>query len=120
MRSFSNPNSNRISRVLTAIVTTDRDTDLAPKLYEAIRNNTSSEILLITRQKDIQTQSAWRDKAAIQTVPDYEIEDGYNILKIAEKRTLALNYATENNYSAVWFIDSDIIPTPGVAGVVEN
>lgn len=114
MRSFSNPNSNRISRVLTAIVTTDRDADLAPKFYEAIRNNTSGEILLITREKDIQTQNAWKDKAIIRTVPDYEIKERHNISKIAEKRTLALNYAIENNYSAVWFIDSDIIPTPGV------
>ena len=112
LRSYANGNP---FRVLVIVVCTDRDVDLAPKLYEAIKTNTAtSPIVIVTREGDTQTRVFWRDKALVITIPDYEILKRHNIPKIAEKRTIALKYAKENGFDAVWFVDSDIIPTKGV------
>ena len=111
LRSYANGNP---FRVLTAVLCIDRDADLAPKLYEAIRFNTTGPILIVTRERDKETRDFWQNKAILELVPDYEIQKRHNFIKIAEKRSLALKYAKENGFDAVWFVDSDVIPTEGV------
>jgi len=101
-------------KVLTSILCIDRDVDLSPQLYKAIRSNTSGEILIVTREKDTKTREYWNDKAIVKVVPNYEIVKRHNFDKIAEKRALALKYAKDNNYDAIWFVDSDVIPNDGV------
>lgn len=101
-------------KILTSIVTTDRDVDLAPQLYAAIRSNILGEIFIVTREQDVETREWWQNKATVEVFPNYEIEGRHNIPKIAEKRNLALKYAKTQGYDAIWFIDSDVIPTEGV------
>lgn len=101
-------------KVLTAVVTIDRDVDMAQQLYDAIRANTLGEILIVTRENDIETREWWQDKATVEVFPNYEIKGRHNIPKIAEKRALAIDYAKNQGYDAIWFIDSDVIPIEGV------
>lgn len=111
MRSYS---AKYLSKILTAVVTIDRDVDMAQRLYDGIRANTLGEILIVTREKDVKTKDWWRDKATIKVFPNYEIKERHNIPKIAEKRNLAIAYAKTQGYDAIWFVDSDVIPTKGV------
>jgi hypothetical protein len=101
-------------RVLTGVVCTDRDIDLAPQLYKSLRENISHLIMIVTRETDTRQQEFWRDKAAIKTIPHYEIHNRHNMAKIAEKRTIIVDYAQDNDFDAVWFVDSDILPTKGI------
>lgn len=111
LRSYSTGNR---SNTLTAVLCIDRDADLAPKLYKAIRSNTLGDILIVTREMDLKTREYWRDKATVEVFPNYEIKGRHNFQKIAEKRTLAMAYAKDHGYDSIWFVDSDVIPTEGV------
>lgn len=107
-------------RVLTGIVCTTRDIELAPKLYNALLSNTVGDIMVVTRETDHETIQFWKDKAIVKTVPHYTIEGRHNIEQIAMKRTIIMNHAQTFNYDAVWFVDSDVIPTSGVLQELEK
>jgi len=115
---FTNYSCN--TKILTGIVCTDRDVNLAPKLLSGILKNTQEEIIVVTRETDVQTQIFWENKAKIVTIPHYDIEQRHNIQKIAEKRTIIVDYAKTHGYDAVWFVDSDVIPTKGVLDQLKN
>ena len=68
--------------------------------------------MIVTRESDTKTVNFWKNKAIVKTVPHYEIKDRHNCEKIAEKRTIVVDYA-KRKYDAIWFVDSDIIPIPG-------
>ncbi len=101
-------------KVLIAIVCIDRDADLAPKLYKALIQNGALSILVVTRETDHKMKNFWQDKALVKTVPHYSIQERHNIQRIAEKRQIALDHAKTHQFDAVWFVDSDILPTQGV------
>jgi len=100
-------------KILTGIVCIDRDSDLSQKMYDALTENNVNDIMIVTRETDKNSINFWKNKARIVIVPHYEITGRHNIDKIAEKRQLIINYA-KKKYDAVWFIDSDIIPTKGI------
>ncbi len=101
-------------KVLTGIVCIDRDSDLSQKLYDALTANDVRDIMVVTRETDENIIEFWKNKAMlVVTVPHYEINERHNMDKIAEKRQLIINYA-KKKYDAIWFIDSDVIPTKGI------
>ncbi len=96
--------------ILVAVICIDRDADVAEKLYDALIKNNAKDILIVTRESDTKIIKFWENKSIIKTIPHYEIKNRHNFEKIAEKRTIAMNYARDNNYDAMWFVDSDVIP----------
>ncbi len=100
-------------KVLTGIVCIDRDSDLSQNLYDALLENNVSDVMVVTRETDTNIIDFWKGKAFVVTVPHYEINERHNIDKIAEKRQMIIDYA-KKRYDAVWFIDSDVIPTKGI------
>ena len=100
-------------KILTAIVTIDRDVDIADKLYLSLIQNGSKDILIVTRDSDYKTIQFWNNKAIIITVPHYEIKDIHNLDKLSKKRNIVMDYAKKFKYNALWFVDSDIIPING-------
>jgi hypothetical protein len=101
-------------RILTAIITIDRDAHLAKYLYASLLDNFANNILVITRESDKKTIDFWKNRAIVHTIPHYIISSRHNFDKLIEKRRLAMAYAKNNYYDALWFVDSDILPTPGV------
>lgn len=101
------------SNVLTGIVCIDRDSDLSQKLYDALIENNVNDIMVVTRETDTNIIEFWKSKAFVVAVPHYEINGRHNMDKIAQKRQMIIDYA-KKKYDAVWFIDSDVIPTKGV------
>jgi hypothetical protein len=99
--------------VLTGLVCIDRDSDLSQNLYAALVANNSKDIIVVTRETDKKIINFWKNKSKLITVPHYEINGRHNIDKIAEKRQLIVDYA-KKKYDAIWFVDSDVIPTKGV------
>jgi GT2 family glycosyltransferase len=69
--------------------------------------------MIVTRETDKKTIDFWKNKAMLVTVPHYEINGRHNMDKIAEKRQLIIDYA-KKKYDAIWFVDSDVIPTKGI------
>lgn len=100
-------------KVLTGIVCIDRDSDLSQKLYDALIENNVNDIMVVTRETDTNIINFWKNKATVVTVPHYDINGRHNMDKIAKKRQLITNYA-KKKYDAVWFVDSDVIPTKGI------
>lgn len=102
------------NKILTAIVCIDRDSDMCSKLYESLLLNNAKDIIIVTRDSDIRIINFWKKYAIVKTIPHYEIVQRHNMTKIAEKRTIIMDYANKNNYDAIWFVDSDILPTKDV------
>jgi hypothetical protein len=100
-------------KVLTGILYIDRDSDLSQKMYDALNENNVKDIMIVTRETDKKTIDFWKNKAMLVTVPHYEINGRHNMDKIAEKRQLIIDYA-KKKYDAIWFVDSDVIPTKGI------
>jgi len=100
-------------KVLTGIVCIDRDSDLSQKIYDALKENNVKDIIIVTRETDKNIINFWKNKAVVVTIPHYEIDGRHNMDKIAEKRQLVINYA-KKKYDAIWFVDSDVIPTKGI------
>lgn len=98
--------------ILTAIVCIDRDADLAHQLCSALVKCGSGDIMIVTRDSDVKTINFWKNKAIVRTVPHYEIKNRHNCEKIAEERSMVVDYARKK-YDAIWFVDSDVIPIPG-------
>lgn len=106
-------------RILCGIVTFDRDADMASLLYISIKEyqNETCDILILTRQSDKKTREFWEKKALeIILVEDYNIpkEKRHHWEELAKKRKIVLDYGQKNNYDYIWFVDSDILPTPNV------
>jgi len=99
-------------KILTAVVTIDRDVDIAPQLYSALIENGSKDIIIVTRVMDRLTQDFWSNKAHVITVSNYNILERHNIEHIAKKRSIITRFA-KNKYDAIWFVDSDVIPKKG-------
>lgn len=96
-------------RILTAIITIDRDASFAPKL----RASLSDPILVVTRSSDTQCIAFWKKHLAIVlTVPNYDISPDrrHNFPPMAAKRTLALTTAKKLKYDYVLFVDADVVP----------
>lgn len=107
--------SQKKHNILVGIVCIDRDIDLANMLYYGIKkNNVKDNIIIVTRVSDVKTINFWHDKAIIITIPHYDIIKRHNYDKIAYKRQIIVDYAKNKKYDAIWFIDSDVIPTPNV------
>lgn len=100
-------------KVLTGILYIDRDYDLSQKMYDALNENNVKDIMIVTRETDKKIINFWKNKAMLVTVPHYEINGRHNIDKIGQKRQLIIDYA-KKKYDAIWFIDSDVIPTKGI------
>ena len=100
-------------KVLTAIVTIDRDIDLAPSLYIALLNNKVKDILVVTRDSDTETVNYWQNKATVFIINHYEINARHNMEALAKERQMVMDYAKQNNYDYIWFVDSDVIPIKG-------
>jgi GT2 family glycosyltransferase len=82
-------------------------------MYDALNENNVKDIMIVTRETDKKTIDFWKNKAMLVTVPHYEINGRHNMDKIAEKRQLIIDYA-KKKYDAIWFVDSDVIPTKGI------
>ncbi len=99
-------------KILVGIVCIDRDADLAQDVYDALMVNKVQDILIVTRENDSKTRNFWEDKAVVITVPRYDLNKRHNFYQIAKKRNIVVQHAKDNNYDAIWFVDSDIIPLP--------
>lgn len=100
----------RSVKVLTGVICIDRDNDLAKSLYNSLIKNSSTSIIIVTRDSDIKTINFWKDKAIVKIIPHYDIVKRHNMENIIKKRNIILKYAKDNKYDAIWFVDSDIIP----------
>jgi len=99
--------------ILTGIICIDRDSDLAPNLYNSLMRNGTNDIMVVTRETDINTINFWKDKAIVKTVPHYDIQKRHNFDAIIKKRNIIVQHAIKNNYNAIWFVDADVIPLDG-------
>ena len=99
-------------KIIVGIVTIDRDSYLSKKLYNSILRNFNYKpyIIVVTRETDIKTINFWKDKSILITIPHYNIEKRHNYERISYKRSICMNIAKKNNFDAIWFLDSDIIP----------
>jgi hypothetical protein len=107
-------------KILCGIVTIDRDAQYADALYKALLQNNINDIMVVTRITDSKSIEFWKDKLPndrLVCIDHYEIDDEnkrHNMRKIAYKRNIIVKYAIDNNYTHIWFVDSDVIPTTGV------
>lgn len=100
-------------RVLCGIVTIDRDVDVAEQLYQAVKRE-CDDVMIVCRETDTRTLKFWSSRAITRTVPHYKIKRRHNMDMIAVKRKIIIDYARDEGYDAVWFVDADVIPTRGV------
>ena len=102
-------------KILVSIITIDRDAYAIEKVHHAIKHLFDREniyFLVVCRDSDIECQQKWRNlvpKIKLITVPHYNIVKRHNMQNVCNKRNIALNYAKENNFDYLFFIDSDII-----------
>lgn len=100
-------------KILTGIICIDRDSDLAPQLYNSIKRNKAEYIIIVTRNSDLNMINFWKGKANVITVPHYDIQERHNFDAIIQKRNIIVQYAIKYNYDAIWFVDADVIPLDG-------
>lgn len=100
-------------KLLISIVTIDRDAYAIPLVYESIRKELEKfDFLIVCRKTDTNCIKIWKDlcpAVIIKTVPYYEIKKRHNVENICKKRNICLDYAKNNGYDYLLFIDSDII-----------
>jgi hypothetical protein len=107
--------NHKTDKLLIAILCIDRDAKYISKQIARLEN-ISADILIVTRDSDIKTISQWSkvnkvNNVVIKTIPHYVIRDRHNFDKIVEKRNLAIQYAIDNMYDALLFLDSDVVIT---------
>ena len=102
-------------KILISIVTIDRDHKIINKVYNSIKNLLKLDnvnLLIVCRETDVQCINKWTklySNVIIKTIPHYDITNRHNVNALILKRNLARNYAINNNYDYLFFIDSDII-----------
>jgi hypothetical protein len=111
-----------ITSILIAVVTTDRDVKHIDRVAKGISHIKAkcavAPVLVICRERDHAARHAWTQLGAtVVAVADYETQDGPNWTAVANMRNLVRHIATQTEYDAVWFVDSDIVIT---AEVVES
>ena len=102
-----------INKLLIAIPTIDRDIDISMKIYNNLITSlscyTNYNIIVVTRETDIQTINFWKNKATIITVEHYEILKRHNYHNIKKKYNIMREYCIQNNYDALFILESDIL-----------
>ena len=100
-------------KILISLVTIDRDAYAIPLVFQSIRKELENfDLLIVCRRTDRKCLQKWKEvcpKVIIKTVPHYEIKKRHNMINICKKRNISLDYAKDNGYDYLFFIDSDII-----------
>jgi hypothetical protein len=105
-------------KILNAIITIDRDAYAIDDLYKTIAN---TDILIVCRISDKETIKKWsKYNVLIKAVPHYDIIDRHNFDMITLKRNIAREYAINNNYDYLFFIDSDILINKNTLEILLN
>jgi len=71
-----------------------------------------TDLLIVCRESDSKCIKQWSNvhpSVIIKTVPHYDITGRHNYDALVKKRNIARQYAVDNNYDYLFFIDSDII-----------
>ena len=102
-------------KILISIVTIDRDAYAIEQVYDSIKHLLNSEkvdLLIVCRESDTICIKKWKQlypNVIIETVPHYNIIDRHNQNALVKKRNISRNFALNNDYDYLFFIDSDII-----------
>lgn len=109
---FSKNQPNK-ERILIAILCIDRDSQLIDRQYNSIRHlltNPNYDLLVMTRDCDLQTQLKWRSKnIRVWIIPCYKIKERHNMSALVKQRNMIREYAQDSHYDNLLFLDSDII-----------
>jgi hypothetical protein len=107
-------------KILIGTPIIDRDVDILNEYLRHIKPYFnkynfmySCDILFVTRTSDKKIIDSLtkinNPKIILKCVDHYDITDRHNFEHLAKKRQYILNYANENNYDYVFFIDSDVM-----------
>lgn len=111
-----------MKRLLIGILCIDRDHMHIPKLYHSLPKET--DILVITRKTDKKTIKKFtkynNSRLTILQVHKYAIVGRHNVVEIAKKRTIVMNYAERKGYDNLLFVDSDITLYPSLISDMEK
>ncbi len=123
--------THRKIKILIGTPIIDRDIDILKEFIQHLKPylnrynfRYSCDSIFITRTSDKKVidhiTKLNHPKVILEQVEHYDITERHNFEHLARKRQYILDYASENNYDYVWFVDSDVMIKPNTLDLLLN
>ena len=96
-------------KALICIPCIDRDHDIQSNVYQSIHCPIEFSILVALRKRDVKCYEFWKDKAAIITLPDYEIAERHNWEMMCHTFNILKMCFDMSDFDVMTIVESDII-----------